>query len=65
MRFPAASGNSEISRFGKSFSKNVALGVLVKSDMSIRVPLKTALKREKEIAASDTRKADEARLAPG
>ncbi len=31
----------------------------------IRVPLKTALKRENEIAASDTRKADEAGLAPG
>ena len=30
-----------------------------------RVPLKTALKRENEIAASDTRKADEAGLAPG
>ena len=31
----------------------------------LRVPLKTALKRENEIAASDTRKADEAGLAPG
>ena len=32
---------------------------------NLRVPLKTALKRENEIAVSDTRKADEAGLAPG
>ncbi len=31
----------------------------------LRVPLKTALNRENEIAASNTRKADEAGLAPG
>ncbi len=33
--------------------------------IAFRVPLNTALKRENEIAASDTRKADEAGLAPG
>jgi len=30
-----------------------------------RVPLKTTLKRENEIGASDTRKADEGGLSPG
>ena len=38
---------------------------LAETEMILWVPLKTALKRENEIAASDTRKADEAGLAPG
>ena len=38
---------------------------LFDSEFNLWVPLKTALKRENEIAASNTRKADEAGLAPG